>query len=170
MNLANRITLLRIVLIPFVLVLLLLGLNGLAAGFFLLLSLSDALDGYIARKYNQVSELGKFLDPLADKVLVISVLIILVGLGKADSIAVLILVVRELLVQGIRINTAKSGKIVAAAPLAKWKTVVQITATTMLILSLPFAAWLLWFAIILALISGWGYLWQSKIINQLKLS
>ena len=80
MTLANKVTLLRIALIPLCLIFLLAGFYGLAAVIFLLLSLSDAIDGYIARKYNQVSELGKMLDPLADKILVMTVLIGLTGL------------------------------------------------------------------------------------------
>jgi CDP-diacylglycerol--glycerol-3-phosphate 3-phosphatidyltransferase len=149
---------------------LLFSLNGLAAMFFLLLSFSDAIDGYIARRFHQVSDLGKFLDPLADKVLVITVLIALVGLGKAHSVPVMIIVVRELIVQGIRIDAAKHKKIIAAAPIAKWKTVIQIVAVAMLILSLPFANWALWLAVVLSLVSGGSYLWQSRILKQLKLS
>jgi CDP-diacylglycerol--glycerol-3-phosphate 3-phosphatidyltransferase len=169
LNLANRVTLLRIAFIPLVIALLLFNYNGLALIAFLLLSISDALDGYIARRFNQVSELGKFLDPLADKILVMTVLITLVGQGLADSIPVLILVTRELMVQGIRIHAAKR-EIIAAIPAAKLKTVVQIVAVAMLILRLPFADWALWLAVGLALYSGGVYLWQSQILKQLKLN
>jgi len=170
LTLANGVTLLRIVFIPLVIILLFLGLNGIAVILFLLLSFSDAIDGYIARRFNQVSDLGKFLDPLADKVLVITVLIALVGLGKADAIAVLILTARELLVQGIRIYAAKDKHIMGASPVAKWKTATAIVAVAMLILNLPYANWVLWLAVVLSLISGGGYLWQSKILKQLKLN
>jgi CDP-diacylglycerol--glycerol-3-phosphate 3-phosphatidyltransferase len=165
LNLANRVTLLRIAFIPLVIALLLFKLNGLAFIAFLLLSFSDAVDGYIARRFNQVSELGKFLDPLADKILVITVLVTLVGQGLANSISVVILVARELLVQGIRIHVAKK-EIIAAIPAAKLKTVVQIAAVAMLILKLPYADWALWLAVGLALYSGGVYLWQSKILMQ----
>lgn len=117
-----------------------------------------------------MSDLGKFLDPLADKILVITVLIALVGLEKADSIPVMIIVAREFFVSGIRISAASSGKIIAASPIAKWKTATQIIAVVMLLLSLPYAGWVLWLAVILSLISGGAYLWQSKILKQLKLS
>ena len=167
MNLANRVTLLRIALIPLVIALLLFKYNGLALISFLLLSFSDALDGYIARRFDQVSEVGKFLDPLADKILVITVLITLVGQGLANSIAVMILVARELIVQGIRIYAAKH-EIIAAIQAAKLKTIAQIVAVAMLILRLPFADWALWLAVGLALYSGGVYLWQSKILKQLK--
>lgn len=158
MTLANQVTLLRIAFIPLIIGLLLLGLNGLAAIFFLLLSFSDALDGYLARRLRQVSDLGKFLDPLADKVLVITVLIALVGLGKAESLPVIIITARELLVQGLRINAAANKQIIAATPLAKWKTVIQIIAILMLILNLPYADWALWAAVILSLISATKYM------------
>ncbi len=163
MTVPNYITLARIVLIPLIIVLLLMRLNGLAVIAFLLLSFSDAIDGYIARKYNQVSELGKFLDPLADKILVTAVLICLVGLGKADSIPVMIIVARELF-----INATRSRKIFAASPTAKWKTFSQIVAVAMLMLDLPYADWALWLAVILSVVSGGGYLWQTNLLKQLK--
>lgn len=168
MTLANYVTLLRIVFIPLNIILLFLGLNGLAAMLFLFLSLSDAVDGYIARRYNQISDLGKLLDPLADKILVITALIALVGLSKADPIAVMILAAREFMVSGIRVSAAKAGKIIPAILLAKWKTVSQIVAVLMLILSLPFANLALWLAVGLSLISGGVYLWLSKEYLQLK--
>ena len=165
MTIANWVTLLRIVLIPLIIGLLLYGLNGLAVIAFLILSFSDAIDGYIARRFNQISDLGKFLDPLADKILVISVLIVLVGLGKADSIPVIIIVARELMVQGIRISAAATKGIMAASPIAKWKTATQIVAVAMLILNLPYDAWVLWLATGLSILSGGAYLWQSKILK-----
>ena len=165
MTIANYVTLARIAGIPLMILLLVNRLNGLATMFFILLSFSDWLDGYIARKFKQVSELGKFLDPLADKILVISVLIMLVGLGKADPLAVIILAAREFLVQGVRIHAATAGMIIAASPIAKIKTVAQIIATIMLILSLKGAATMLWLSVILSLLSGGVYIWQSKILK-----
>ncbi|MFC1510806.1 CDP-diacylglycerol--glycerol-3-phosphate 3-phosphatidyltransferase [Candidatus Margulisiibacteriota bacterium] len=170
MTLANRVTLARIALIPLAIILLLVGLNGAALIFFLLLAFSDAIDGYIARRFNQVSDLGKLLDPLADKILVICVLVTLVGLGKANLIPVVIIVAREFLVSGIRTYAAKEGLILAASQLAKVKTVVQIIAVAMLIINLPYADWVLWLAVVLSLISGWAYLWQSHLLKQLKLN
>lgn len=168
MTIANYVTLSRIVLIPLVIIVLLLGMNGLGAILFLILSFSDAVDGYIARRFNQVSDLGKFLDPLADKILVITVLIALVGLGKASSVPVMIIVAREFLVSGIRISVAKTRKIMAASPIAKVKTAVQVLAVFMLILRLPLANWILWLAVVLSLVSGGAYLWESKILKSPK--
>ncbi|MFH1361431.1 MAG: CDP-diacylglycerol--glycerol-3-phosphate 3-phosphatidyltransferase [bacterium] len=168
MTVANYVTFARIAFIPLIIWFLAIGLNGLAAIAFLLLSSSDAIDGYIARKFNQISEVGKFLDPLADKILVISVLIMLVSEGLADPLPIIILTAREFMVQGIRIQAANSGKIIAASLVAKFKTVVQIVATAMLILQLPAAKSLLWLAVITSLISGGAYLWQSKILKSLK--
>ncbi len=165
MTLANRITLLRIALIPLCAVLLLAGFLGLAAVIFLLASLSDAVDGYVARKYHQVSELGKMLDPLADKVLVMTILIGLTAVGKVSPIPVMLVCARELIVTGIR-----SRKVFAASPVAKWKTVLQIAAVLMLMFSLPLGEAVLWLAVILSLVSGWAYIWQSQFLKQLKLS
>jgi len=162
LTLANYVTLARIALIPLNIGFLLLGINGLGAVLFLLLSFSDAIDGYIARRFNQVSELGKFLDPLADKILVITVLITLVGQGKADSVPVIILVAREFLVSGLRVCAARAGQIFPASPLAKGKTAVQMIAVFLLILKLPFAGLTIWLAVALALFSGGVYLWQNK--------
>jgi CDP-diacylglycerol--glycerol-3-phosphate 3-phosphatidyltransferase len=165
LTLVNRITLLRIALIPLCIAFLLSGFYGLAVVTFLLLSFSDAIDGYIARKYHQVSEIGKMLDPLADKILVITVLIGLASLGKADPVPVMLICAREFIIASVR-----TKKIFAASPIAKWKTFSQIVAVPMLTLNLPFAGWVLWFAVILSLISGGVYLWQSPFLKQLKLS
>lgn len=170
MTLANYVTLARIAFIPLVVSFLFLGFYGLAAIFFIILSLSDAIDGYIARRFNQVSDLGKFLDPLADKILVIIVLIALVKLGRADSIPVMIIVAREFLVSGIRIQAAKNNVIIPASFLAKLKTVSQIIAVFMLTLRSPYAAEVLWVAVAFSIISGGAYLWQSRILEQLKSS
>jgi CDP-diacylglycerol--glycerol-3-phosphate 3-phosphatidyltransferase len=164
---ANQITLGRIALIPLIIILLLARVNGIAVALFLLLSFSDAVDGYVARRLNQVSDLGKFLDPLADKLLIISVLIVLVSLGRAEVIAVLILVSREFLVQGLRINAARTNNMIAASPIAKWKTGTQVAAVAMLIIGLPLSNLVLWLSVLLGLMSGGAYLWQSQIIKEL---
>jgi CDP-diacylglycerol--glycerol-3-phosphate 3-phosphatidyltransferase len=165
LTLANRITLARIALIPLCIAFLLTGFYGLAAVFFLLLSFSDAIDGYIARKYHQVSELGKKLDPLADKILVLSVLIGLTGIGKADPVPVMLICAREFLVASFR-----GRKTFPASPVAKWKTAFQIISIVMLMLNLPFAGLALWVATILSLISGGAYLWQNRILELLRSS
>ncbi|MFA6169203.1 MAG: CDP-diacylglycerol--glycerol-3-phosphate 3-phosphatidyltransferase [Candidatus Margulisiibacteriota bacterium] len=162
-SLANRITLLRLALVPVCVIFLLVGMYGLAAVTFLFLSFSDALDGYIARKYYQVSEIGKLLDPLADKILVISVLIALTGLGNTNPVPVILICAREFIVASVR-----GQKIFAASPVAKWKTAVQILAVFMIMLNLPLAGLVLWLAVALSLVSGGAYLWQSELIKQLK--
>ena len=165
MTLANKITLGRIALIPICVLFLLADLLGLAALLFLLLSLTDLLDGYVARKYNQVSELGKMLDPLADKILVVSMLIGLTAIGRAGALPVIIIAAREFLIASIR-----TGKIFAASPLAKWKTATQTVSVLMLLFALPLADVVLWAAVILSLVSGWVYLWQSQFLQQLRSS
>lgn len=157
-TLPNLISLLRIALIPLLVFFLLRNFFGLAAGLFLLLALSDAVDGFLARYLKQTSELGKFLDPLADKILVVTALIALVSLKLADSVAVMIITARELSVSGIRIEAARLGKIIAATDLAKWKTISQIVAVLMLTLNLPYANLVLWLAVILSVGSGIEYL------------
>lgn len=164
-GLANRITLLRLALIPLCVALLLAALFGLAAVVFLLLSFSDAIDGYVARKYNQVSELGKQLDPLVDKILVMTVLIGLAALGKANPVPVMLICAREFIVASLR-----TQKVFAASQIAKWKTVAQSAAVIMLLLNLPLAGAVLWLAVLLSLISGAAYLWSSPFFKQLKLS
>jgi len=144
---------------------LLAGLYGLSATVFLLLSLTDAIDGYVARKYNQVSELGKLLDPLADKILVLTVLIGLAAAGKADPLAVMLITAREFIVASVR-----SRKIFAASPVAKWKTVMQIVAVQMLYFNLPLAGAVLWLAVLFSLFSGVAYIWRSPLLKQLKSS
>jgi len=162
LTLANKVTIARIIFIPLALIMVLNQVNGLAALIFLVLSFSDAIDGYIARKYNQVSDLGKLLDPLADKILIISLLIALVSLGKASVLAVILLTARELIVSGLRTSAAKAGVILPAGPLGKWKTILQVIAIFMLILDLPLANLTLWAAVLLGYISGGEYLWQNQ--------
>ena len=138
------------------------GLNGLAAITYLLLLGSDALDGYFARKHGHESEIGKWLDPLADKVLMVSTLIVLTGLVKVNPVPVVIICSRELIVASIR-----SESIFAASVIAKYKTFFQGMATFMLILNIPFGTLVLWFSILLSVGSGSVYLWQSKMLHNL---
>ncbi len=138
------------------------GLYGLAAVTFLLLISSDLIDGWIARKHGHVSDTGKWLDPLADKVLIVSTLIMLTGLGKVDPLPVVVICVRDMMVASIR-----TQKLMAATYIAKYKTLFQNLAILLLMLSVPLAAWVLWFSIVLSLISGMLYLWESKVLHHL---
>lgn len=145
MNTPNKLSLLRIILVPFVLLFLLpiniysfelVQWNAFIATYgriisgviFIIASLTDMADGKIARKYNLITNLGKFLDSLADKMLVISVLIALVDLNRISSVFVIIIVLREFMVTGIRLVASEKGVVMAAAMIGKIKTVTQMAA------------------------------------------
>ncbi|HOO62110.1 MAG TPA: CDP-diacylglycerol--glycerol-3-phosphate 3-phosphatidyltransferase [Bacillota bacterium] len=149
MNLPNKLSLLRIILIPITLLFMLpISIYGfeptawntfindygmyIAAIVFVIASLTDLVDGKIARKYNLITNLGKFLDSLADKMLVISVLIALVDLGRISSVWVAIIVLREFMVTGIRLMASQNGVVMAAEMIGKIKTVTQMVAITYL--------------------------------------
>jgi len=154
MNIPNRITLSRILLIPVFIILLsipwdwgTIDLNNwsigvtqfIAALIFIIASLTDWIDGYYARKYNLVTNLGKFLDPLADKLLVAAALILLVELGTAPAWVVIIIISREFAVTGLRLVAAGEGIVLAASPLGKIKTITQLIAIPALLLdNFPF--------------------------------
>jgi len=130
----------------------------LAFGLFLLSALSDGLDGYLARRLGQITDLGKFLDPLADKLLVIGILITLVETHHGVSLLpTIIIIIREFAVSWLRSWKAKKGISMPASWLAKIKTFLQLVAVGMLILSLPYANWVLWLAVFVSVISGLEY-------------
>lgn len=180
MNLPNKITLSRIFLIPlFMIVMLapfawgnvhLLGTDMpvthlIGALIFIFASTTDWVDGYIARKYNLVTNMGKFLDPLADKLLVSAALIVLVQFHYAASWIVIIIISREFAVTGLRLLLAGEGEVVAANMLGKIKTWTQIIAISALLLhniifqafSIPFAQIALWVSMFFTIWSGWDY-------------
>lgn len=135
MNLPNRLTIARICIVPVFLVVLLtpnlIGLHYLwALILFIVASYTDHLDGKIARKNNQITNFGKFMDPLADKILVLSALVCFVQFGLADAWVVIIILAREFMVTGIRLIAAESGQVIAANRWGKAKTVSQIFAIT----------------------------------------
>lgn len=149
MNIPNKITLSRILLIPLFIILLEIPydwpaysigateipLGHLLAGIlFILASVTDWVDGYYARKYNLVTNLGKFLDPLADKLLVSAALICLVEIGLAEAWVVILIISREFAVTGLRLVAAGEGIVLAASSMGKIKTVLQISATAFLLL------------------------------------
>jgi CDP-diacylglycerol--glycerol-3-phosphate 3-phosphatidyltransferase len=180
MNLPNKITVSRILLIPIFMILMLvpfhwgkvhllgadLPVTHLAGALlFIIASATDWVDGYLARKLNLVTNMGKFLDPLADKLLVSAALIILVELQFAPSWIVIIIISREFAVTGLRLLLAGEGEVVAANMLGKIKTWTQIVAISALLLhniifemvSFPFANLALWVAMIFTIWSGWDY-------------
>ncbi len=130
MTTASKITLVRVALIPFFMLFLLLAIGNesldymryVALAIFVAASVSDFVDGYIARHYNQVSDFGKFLDPLADKLLVTAALIIMVEWGRMPAWAVIIIVAREFAVTGLRLVAANGGRVIAAGWSGKIKT------------------------------------------------
>ena len=137
MNLANKLTIFRIILVPIMVIIPFLGIQGNILGIpisyliidliFIIASITDKLDGYIARSRNQVTTFGKFLDPLADKILVLSALVILVEYGKIPSWIPIIVLAREFIVSGYRlIAVEKGGKVIAASIWGKLKTVTQM--------------------------------------------
>ncbi|MDN3449352.1 CDP-diacylglycerol--glycerol-3-phosphate 3-phosphatidyltransferase [Planococcus sp. APC 3906] len=185
MNIPNRITISRILLIPVFMVLMLVDFNWgeitlfgatmpvshfTGALVFIFASLTDWVDGYYARKYNLVTTFGKFLDPLADKLLVSAALIILVELGFAASWIVIIIISREFAVTGLRLVLAGEGEVVAAGGLGKIKTTAQILAISSLLLyntiftlvNIPFGDIMLYIALIFTVWSGWDYFYANR--------
>ena len=167
MNLPNLLTLSRLVAIPLLMALLLVRFPGhdqAAAALFIVFSFTDTLDGQIARRRGMVSDLGKFLDPLADKLLVLSVLIVLVQEGLVAAWVVVVIFSRELLITILRSVGASQGYVIGAAPLGKTKTVTQMAAVTLLILQRPYpelvpiAAIAVGVAVVFTIVSGVDYL------------
>jgi CDP-diacylglycerol--glycerol-3-phosphate 3-phosphatidyltransferase len=171
MNLPNSLTASRLLAIPILMVLLLLRFpyhDQLAAGVFVLASLTDTLDGNLARYRGQVTELGKFLDPLADKLFILSVLIVLVQLGELAAWVVIVIFGRELLITVLRSLSASQGHVISATPFGKTKTVSQVLAVLLLILQRPYSGLHLWaslavgFAVAFTVLSGLDYLWRFR--------
>ncbi|MDZ5473406.1 CDP-diacylglycerol--glycerol-3-phosphate 3-phosphatidyltransferase [Bacillus sp. 31A1R] len=185
MNLPNKITISRIFLIPLFMIIVfdpfswgdlrLLGVtlpvaHFIAALIFIIAASTDWVDGYYARKYNLVTNLGKFLDPLADKLLVSAALIILVEMQLAPSWIVIIIISREFAVTGLRLVLAGEGEVVAANQLGKIKTWAQIVAISALLLhniifeliSIPFDMISLWVALFFTIWSGWDYFYKNR--------
>ena len=130
----------------------------LAGAVFIIAAITDSLDGYIARKHRLVTTLGKFIDPLADKVLVIAAMIALVDLHRVPAWIVLVIITREFVVTGLRLVAAAEGVVIAASKGGKIKTVFQIIALSMLILQVPGGTLLIWIAMLLTVWSGMEYL------------
>ncbi|SDB21031.1 CDP-diacylglycerol--glycerol-3-phosphate 3-phosphatidyltransferase [Desulfonatronum thiosulfatophilum] len=171
LNPANKVTLARIIAVPFLVLLLHFPskpLNAVAMIVFILVALTDLADGIIARRWNFVSNLGKFLDPLADKLLISSVLIMLVSLGWVQAWMAIVIIARELTVTGLRAIAADQGHVIAADSFGKFKAVIQVVALCPLILHYPWwgidpqpiGLLLLYLALILTVISGTKYIYQ----------
>lgn len=175
MNTPNKLTLLRTALVPFFMAFLLIDTipyNYIwALIVFAVASITDALDGYLARKYNQVTTFGKFLDPLADKVLVVSAVVCFIELGLASSVAVVCIIAREFMVTSIRLVALSSdGKVIPAGVLGKIKTVVSLLAIIAILVMLSLGQfldldmqivtishWLMWITAGITIFSGIQY-------------
>lgn len=143
MNLPNKLTIIRVCLIPFFAAALLIDhgnnytMRIVANVLFIAASLTDLFDGKIARKYNLVTNFGKFMDPLADKLLVCSALICLIELGQLPAWVVIIIISREFIISGFRLVAADNGVVIAASYWGKFKTTFQMTAVILLIFNIP---------------------------------
>ena len=173
MNLPNKLTVLRVILVPFF-VLFLLGADYMgpfspyiALIIFIVASLTDMLDGKIARKYNLVTNFGKFMDPLADKLLVCTALICLTSMNRLNVIVVLVIIAREFIISGFRLVASDNGIVIAASYWGKFKTVSQMALIIVLIMDLG-GVWnvvgtvLTWVALLLTIVSLIDYIAKNK--------
>ena len=172
MNLPNKLTIFRVILIPFFVVFMLFDITGaadkwIALVIFCVASLTDMLDGKIARKYNLVTNFGKFMDPLADKLLVCTALICLTSMDRLNVIVVLVIIAREFIISGFRLVASDNGIVIAASYWGKFKTVSQMALIIVLIMDLG-GVWnivgtvLTWVALILTVVSLIDYIAKNK--------
>lgn len=172
MNLPNKLTVFRVILIPFFLVFLMVpeipGGKWIAFSIFILASLTDTLDGMIARKYNLITDFGKFMDPLADKLLVCSAMIALIDMDRIPAWIVIIIIAREFIISGFRLIASDNGVVIAASWWGKIKTVVQMIMVVVLIADLGGNVWriietvLIYAALVLTVISLLDYIVKNK--------
>ena len=172
MNLPNKLTILRVILIPFFVVFMLFDITGaadkwIALVIFCVASLTDMLDGKIARKYNLVTNFGKFMDPLADKLLVCTALICLTSMNRLNVIVVLVIIARDFIISGFRLVASDNGIVIAASYWGKFKTVSQMALIIVLIMDLG-GVWnvvgtvLTWVALLLTVVSLIDYIAKNK--------
>lgn len=177
MNLPNKLTILRVIMIPFFVFFLLRNgdANGvhrwIAAAIFIVAGFTDLLDGMIARKYNLVTNFGKFMDPLADKLLVCSALICLTALGQLPAWMVIVIISREFIISGFRLVASDNGVVIAASKWGKLKTVFQMTMAVLLIVNIsllyPVTVVVTWIAVILTIVSLIDYIGKNyKVLTE----
>lgn len=169
MNLPNKLTVLRVIMIiPFVIFLKMEGQiwDYIALAVFILASLTDLLDGKIARKYNLVTNFGKFMDPLADKLLVCAALICLVEMNRIPDVVALIIISREFIISGFRLVASDNGVVIAASYWGKFKTTFQMIMICFMIANISIFSVvtniLMWVALALTIISLIDYLYKNK--------
>ena len=176
MNLPNKLTIFRVILIPFFIVFLLVpdmpflpstewG-EWIALAIFVIASLTDMLDGKIARKYNLITDFGKFMDPLADKLLVCSAMIALIEMNRIPSWVVIIIIAREFIISGFRLIASDNGVVIAASYWGKFKTTFQMVMICLMIANFPqlqiLTDIIMWIALILTVVSLIDYLVKNK--------
>ena len=173
MNLANKITIIRVFLVPLFVIVLFSNLEYatyFAGIIFIIASLTDSLDGYIARSQNLVTNFGKFIDPLADKILVSAALISLVDLGRIPAWVVVLIIAREFTITGFRTIAASEGVTIAASPLGKFKTITQLVAIIAILIGnfpfnrigFPFDQIMLYISLFFTIISGIDYIYKNR--------
>ena len=172
MNLPNKLTVLRVIMVPFFVFFMLTDVGGpankwIALILFCVASLTDMLDGKIARKYNLVTNFGKFMDPLADKLLVCSAMICMIEMGKLPAWIVIVIIAREFIISGFRLVASDNGIVIAASYWGKFKTVFQMAMIIVLIADFGgifdiIAQVLIWIALVLTVISLIDYIVKNK--------
>ena len=171
MNLPNKLTIFRVIMIPFFVFFMLTDYAGtaskwIALAIFIIASLTDLLDGKIARKYNLVTNFGKFMDPLADKLLVCAALICLVDMGKLASWMVIVIISREFIISGFRLIASDNGVVIAASYRGKFKTTFQMVMICLMIADIQaieiVTTVVMWAALILTVVSLIDYLVKNK--------
>ncbi len=177
MNLPNKLTMLRVLMIPLFVILALVQRQWaqyMALFVYILACLTDMLDGKIAREWHMITDFGKFADPIADKLLVMSALVVLVDSGRMPAWVCIVMLAREFIISGLRMVAASGGKVIAAATLGKLKTVFQMSATIALFLLVPVAGrpllghfgvvlanLLMYIAAVLTIVSGVEYIFKN---------
>ena len=170
MNLPNKLTMFRVILIPFFVLFMLVDITTvdkwIALAIFIVASLTDLLDGHIARKYNLITNFGKFMDPLADKLLVCSALICLVELGRIPSWIVIVIIAREFIISGFRLIASDNGVVIAASYWGKFKTTFQMVMICLMIANMDALSLLtniiMWIALVLTVVSLLDYLIKNR--------
>ena len=171
MNLPNKLTIFRVLCVPVFVVMMLVDYipynHFIAVGIFIIASLTDLFDGKIARKYNLVTNFGKFMDPLADKLLVCSAMICLIPSGKLPTAIVIVIIAREFIISGFRLVASDNGIVIAASYWGKFKTVFQMAMIIVLIADFGgvfdlIGQVLIWVAVALTVISLVDYVWKNK--------
>ena len=170
MNLPNKLTMFRVILIPFFVLFMLVDITSvdkwIALAIFIIASLTDLLDGKIARKYNLVTNFGKFMDPLADKLLVCSALICLVEMSVLPAWIVIIIISREFIISGFRLIASDNGVVIAASYFGKFKTTFQMVMICLMIADIEalsiLTAVVMWAALALTVVSLIDYLVKNK--------